>query len=643
MAESYGYYSYGDVKAKWLQGTPSMGSTLNNPNTQINLVSKNAFASKTEISKDYDTAESFLTVSKNAICNGTSLVKSANILFNTTEMDVESKEYPVRIHDTKTMVVNTTDMGFYEITSVGQIAKYDLNISATPSESMIKINDIEQSSYNGYETEEINYEVSCDEYATKKGSLILLQNTDLEVELLPKVTIIINVDQEDAIIYINGIETNTLSIGQGESVTYEVICDGYQSLTDTFIVNEDMVLDLELEEENIFAKPVSLNETYFIKSDDNSLWGCGYNTSGQIGIGTTTNVTTFTKITDDVKKVRAYMNGGSTWVIKNDNSLWGCGYNGNKQQGDGTTTNVTTLTKRMDDVKDVYHHAQTWVIKNDNSLWGCGYNNYGQQGSGSTSNIGTFTKRMDNVKYVGVTDDLTLVLKNDGTLWGAGKNGYGSLGTGTTSGNQTSFKQVASDVKSVTMNYRNSWIIKNDNSLWGCGQYDYGQLGNNNSSVLSTFTKMMDDAKIVKNSLFTTWVLKNDGTLWGTGYNNYGQQGDGTTTNVTKFTKRMDDVKFFDTDYQQGSNIVVLKNDGTLWGCGYNTSGQLGIGTTTNVTKFTQITTDVKKFYTVHNTLWVIKKDNSLWGCGNNSYGQMGNGSTTNVTTLTKMMENVRW
>ena len=37
---------------------------------------------------------------------------------------------------------------------------------------------------------------------------------------------------------------------------------------------------------------------------------------------------------------------------------------------------------------------------------------------------------------------------------------------------------------------------------------------------------------------------------------------------------------------------LILKNDGTLWGCGYNYYGNLGLGDTTNRNIFTQITTN---------------------------------------------------
>ena len=45
---------------------------------------------------------------------------------------------------------------------------------------------------------------------------------------------------------------------------------------------------------------------------------------------------------------------------------------------------------------------------------------------------------------------------------------------------------------------------------------------------------------------------------------------------------------------------LILKNDGTLWSCGNNNYGQLGLGNKTNRYTFTQITTntdDIKQIY----------------------------------------------
>ena len=94
-------------------------------------------------------------------------------------------------------------------------------------------------------------------------------------------------------------------------------------------------------------------------------------------------------------------------------------------------------------------------------------------------------------------------------------------------------------------------------------------------------------------------ILKNDGTLWGCGRNDYGHLGLGDTTNRTTFTQvttNADDIK---SVYCGGSHTFILENDGTLWGTGWNDYGQLGLGNTTNRTTFTQITTNtnnVKSF-----------------------------------------------
>ena len=76
-------------------------------------------------------------------------------------------------------------------------------------------------------------------------------------------------------------------------------------------------------------------------------------------------------------------------------------------------------------------------------------------------------------------------------------------------------------------------------------------------------------------------------------------------------------------------NAFILKNNGTLWSCGYNEYGQLGLGNTTNRNTFTQVTTninDIKSVYCgCHYTL-ILKNDGTLWGCGYNNCGQLGLG-----------------
>ena len=45
---------------------------------------------------------------------------------------------------------------------------------------------------------------------------------------------------------------------------------------------------------------------------------------------------------------------------------------------------------------------------------------------------------------------------------------------------------------------------------------------------------------------------------------------------------------------------LILKNDGTLWGCGNNYYGNLGLGDNTNRTTFTQVTTNTDNIKSVY-------------------------------------------
>ena len=89
---------------------------------------------------------------------------------------------------------------------------------------------------------------------------------------------------------------------------------------------------------------------------------------------------------------------------------------------------------------------------------------------------------------------------------------------------------------------------------------------------------------------------------------------------------------------------LILKNDGTLWGCGKNDHGQLGLGDNTNRTTFTQITTNtdnIKEIYCGFHHTFILENDGTLWNTGYNEFGQLGLGDTTNRNTFTQVTINV--
>ncbi len=124
--------------------------------------------------------------------------------------------------------------------------------------------------------------------------------------------------------------------------------------------------------------------------------------------------------------------------------------------------------------------------------------------------------------------------------------------------------------------------------------------------------------------------LRADGSLWGMGYNTDGELGDGTQTNRLRPAPLARGV----VAASAGANhSLVLRSDGTLWATGANTAGQLGDGTTTSSLIPVHVADNVMSasagsFYSVF-----VKSDGSLWTVGSNTTGQLGDGATTFSTT----------
>jgi len=89
------------------------------------------------------------------------------------------------------------------------------------------------------------------------------------------------------------------------------------------------------------------------------------------------------------------------------------------------------------------------------------------------------------------------------------------------------------------------------------------------------------------------------------------------------------------------SHVLWVKEDGTLWGKGDNSKGQLGDGTTTDRSTPIQIAADVVHAYAGYRTTLFVKTDGTLWGMGLNDHGQLGDGTTTDRSTPVQIAANV--
>ena len=188
--------------------------------------------------------------------------------------------------------------------------------------------------------------------------------------------------------------------------------------------------------------------TIAIKRDDTlyTLWAWGYNASGRLGDGTTTNRTAPTQIGTATTWSSVSVGVYHTAAVKTDGTLWAWGYNElYGQLGDGTTTNRTAPTQigtatTWSSVFSGEHH--TAAIKTNGTLWAWGRNNSGQLGDGTIISKTTPTQIGAETTWSSVSGGgwHTVARKSDGTLWAWGDNYYGQLGDGTTTDRTTPTK-----------------------------------------------------------------------------------------------------------------------------------------------------------------------------------------------------------
>ena len=296
------------------------------------------------------------------------------------------------------------------------------------------------------------------------------------------------------------------------------------------------------------------------------------------------------------------------------------------------------------------------AIKTDGTLWACGFNQYGQFGNGTTSTFATyFTKIGNETNWADIfccssnsTGNHTMGLKTDGTLWAWGLNTYGQLGIGNTT-NQSTPVQVSLPngkfVANISLGGNHTLALMTDGTLYSWGYNSNGQLGIGNTNNSSYPVQVSLPNGLIASGIATgggySFAIMTNGTMYGWGTNSTGQVGNGTiTTSVLSPVKvSLPVLKYAKAATAGTGQSLAIMTDGTLYSWGQNNNGQLGIGSTTNQSTPTQVTLPQGK--SVQNVIagfyhtMATMTDGSLYAWGNNGYGQLGIGNTTNQTTPT--------
>ncbi len=163
-----------------------------------------------------------------------------------------------------------------------------------------------------------------------------------------------------------------------------------------------------------------------------------------------------------------------------------------------------------------------------------------------------------------------------------------------------------------------------------------------------------------------TILMKNDRTVWANSsslYQDYsgglfpitGVLGNGLfAPNPDQKIYQMKDTNGYVTNvkdvFYEASNVFIIKIDGTVWGCGLNRYGQLGIGTYEHKNVFTQVKdesgtnylTNVKQIAIGDGHTLFLKNDGTVWSCGSNGYGELGLGGGSSIYDNIKTIMQVK-
>jgi len=211
--------------------------------------------------------------------------------------------------------------------------------------------------------------------------------------------------------------------------------------------------------------------------------------------------------------------------------LFAWGHNGSGQLGDGSLLDTPSPTLVLTGVASMAAgDGFSLAVMSDTTVWSWGRNTHGQLGLSDTADrpIPTVIPGVSNAFSVAAGGQHSLILLANGSVLATGNNALGQLGLGTTSSATTPTAVVAlSGITAISAGFHHSAAIGPANQAYLWGRNFEGQCGGGDTSPVSylsphTLTLEAPAMALACGYHFTIFELT-DGTVWGTGSNSDGQ------------------------------------------------------------------------------------------------------------------------
>jgi len=323
------------------------------------------------------------------------------------------------------------------------------------------------------------------------------------------------------------------------------------------------------------------------------------------------------------------------------------GYNAVGQLGNGTTLEKYLAPSQVGtetvwaDVSSGYRH--TLALKKDGTLWSWGWNKDGQLGNGHAENtyvpshwhaspaqVGTAT----NWLAIATGDDHSVALDTDFKIWAWGGNSVGQIGNSSTT--PSSVPVLVSSSPGPGLYWKRIWAtggrsaaVASDGSLW---QWGAGVTGPQKVGYTGVFVQPTSDTGwwtlSPVNGRYT--AVLNDSSLW------YWAEGASVDPQFVGYevldvaeTNAVSESPVFD------AGLLIRSVGHTLWATTDDAKQPEPLSAATmqvlmgNALNWTKLAAGRNHFL-------IAKSDGSLWGWGKNTFGQLGDGTSTDKRYTTQ-------
>jgi len=225
-------------------------------------------------------------------------------------------------------------------------------------------------------------------------------------------------------------------------------------------------------------------------------------------------------------------------VLQTDGTVKAWGFNGSGQLGNGTTTDSATpvsVSGLTNVIAIAARQDSSLALTSDGHVWAWGSNNAGQLGDGTNTDRSTPVQvsGLTNITAISLGLAHALALRSDGTVWAWGNDFSGELGVNEAFNSHTTPVQTLglTDVTAIATGSGRSFALKSDGTVWAWGSNAFNDLGDGSSADQHTPVQLsLSNIVSIGAGPIHAFALDANGVVWAWGDNLRTEIGDGTNS-----------------------------------------------------------------------------------------------------------------